>query len=137
MASIADITDENLDAAFAACYDGQAWNEAMYYGQEIRRRLTTFGAFLGGLVGFSRFPKYDDRMSKNPGFVSQIAAAQGSTAQAVADLPQNVGNAAAAVANAAGNTAGSALKGFFSGLGGGAVLVLGAVAVGVYFATRK
>lgn len=117
------LTDGELDSAFAACWDIGDYASANLIGEEIRSRLVTFGSFIAGIFGQSRFPLYEART----GF-SQAGAAQSSTAQSARNLATTAGQVV--------QGAGSALKsGLFAAGGGAAVVVI--VAGVLYFGVLR
>jgi hypothetical protein len=61
MNTVADLSDPQLDAAFASCWDNRDFTAAQFYAAEIVNRLISPLSFLGGLVGYERFPLYDAR----------------------------------------------------------------------------
>lgn len=87
MSALTELSDTNLDNAFAASFDARSIDVAEYYGREIRERLTTVTGFIGGLFGQHRFPKYEARLN-----YSQSEAAQSSVADAASAAVNSVGN---------------------------------------------
>lgn len=86
--SLADLSDEVLDGAFAASYDAKDFSAADYYGAEIRDRLTSFWSFATGAIsGAQRFPKFEARLnfSQSEAAKSSVAVAAKSVATAAED----------------------------------------------------
>lgn len=113
MNALSDLTDTQLDAAFAASFDVQDFAAADFYGAEIRTRLVSVSGFLTGVFGYDLFPLYEART----GF-SQSEAAQSSLAQSAGDTASAIGDK---------------LK---LGLGGLAVFAIVAVGVYAYFGRK-
>lgn len=86
MTTVSDLSDVNLDAAFAASYDAKAWEVADYYGAEIRERLTSAWSFVSGMTGAQRFPKFEARLN-----FSQSEAAQKSLQQSAGAVLDDLG----------------------------------------------
>lgn len=86
--NVADLSDADLDNAFAASHGLGDYITADFYGAEIRDRLISVRSFIGGLFSSeSRFPKYE-RVTQ----FSQSSAARESVstaAQNVADTAKN------------------------------------------------
>lgn len=113
MASVADLSDPAIDAAFAASFDVQDHAAALVYGDEIRARLLSVWSFVSGVTGAQRFPLYEARL----GF-SQSDAAQSSLADSAANVAETISDN---------------LK---LGLGGIAVFALVGIAVYAYFGRK-
>jgi hypothetical protein len=109
----ADLTDPQLDAAFAASFDVQDHIAAQYYGDEVRNRLVSVWSFIQGVAGGNRFPLYEARL----GF-SQSDAAQSSLVDSASNVAENIADN---------------LK---IGLGGLAIFALVAVGVYAYFGRK-
>lgn len=125
MNDVTTLSDSALDAAYAACFDNRDFNAANIYGFEIVNRLTTAFSFLGGIVGFTRFPKYDARQTakaradaglSGTGFQQSDAART-----SIADSSASVGNKIADIAK----------------IGSVGVLFFGAIALGVFVYLQK
>lgn len=86
MRTVQDLTDTELDTAYAACWDVKGYDAAHYYQTEIIVRLASPLSFFGGLLGVERFPKYAARS----GF-DQTAAARESTADSVSNVTDVIG----------------------------------------------
>ena len=113
MNSPANLTDPQLDTAFAACWDNRDYVAAQFYATEIVERLISPLSFLGGLMGYERFPLYDARAK-----FDQVIAARDS------------------VTNSAENLAADAADLMTFGVKGAIIFVLVAVAVYAYVARK-
>ena len=111
------LSDSQLDAAYAAYYDAGDLTSANIYAQVILTRLQSFGSFLEGALGVTRFPLFDARQAATPGGFQQAQAAQSS-------ISTSAGNLASA--------AGNAIKSGLSAFGTGTVLGLAIVAIVAY-----
>lgn len=72
------LDDVNLDKAFAVSFDARDFVTANWYGGEIRNRLDSVGAFIGGIFGQHRFPLFEARSN-----FSQETAAKESVTEEV------------------------------------------------------
>lgn len=92
--SLADLSDEVLDGAFAASYDAKDFAAADYYGAEIRDRLTSFWSFATGAIsGAQRFPKFEARLNFSQSEAARVAVQQsaGAVAATVGDTLKSGG----------------------------------------------
>lgn len=103
MNTVGELTDVNLDAAFAASYDTKSFDVADYYGAEIRERLTSVWSFATGMTGAQRFPKFESRLnfSQSEAARSAAASSSGAVMDAIGDTLKSAGITAAIIALAA------------------------------------
>lgn len=112
----ANLSDADLDQAYAAAWDTKQYPIAEQYGSEIISRLASPWSFVSGILGNERFPKYTQRVRNVGQSFGQVSA----TRESVADSAANVADAAT-----------GALK-----IGGVALAAVAVIAVVVYAASR-
>lgn len=88
MSNYSDLSNKQLDAAYAAYFDAGDKGSAVPFASEIAARLSTVSGFFHGLIGSSQFPLYDDRLGKAYGIASQSDSAK----KAVSDSAAKVGS---------------------------------------------
>jgi hypothetical protein len=68
-----NLSDAELDIAYAAAFDANNGASVNSYAQEILTRLQTVGSFIEGVFGYTRFPLYNARGAFHQAQIAQSA----------------------------------------------------------------